>query len=223
MSLRLTQHHFALHGEPIPPVDESLLLDYIVGSNGVYARGRRPGLEVCMPVSFNLQPVRGLRNLESYVQWGWPKVPLLAVMMMLGKSRRVCEYEPREALFHLSFGDGHDEFEQPSDHIACAKGWHLIWPEQKATAESVIAVETGAGTSTERAIIELHSHHSMRAEFSSEDNKDESQGFRVYAVIGEIFTQPKIRARVGLFGHLWEFAASEFFELPEGLDDCVKG
>jgi hypothetical protein len=28
--------------------------------------------------------------------------------------------------------------------------------------------------------------------------------------------------RVGLFGHLFEYPASEFFEMPEGVIDCVS-
>ena len=219
MSVRLTEHHFALPGQQLPPVDESLLLDYVVASNATYARGRRPGLEVCMPVSFNLQPLRGLSPLESYAQWGYPKVPELLVGTMLDVSRAACATRPTEALFYLSFSHTSDGC---ASHPVCASGWHLEWPNQRATADSVIAVESGAGTSSERAIIELHSHHNMRPDFSPSDNEDESQGFRVYAVIGEIFTRPQIRARVGLFGHFWEYSASEFFELPEGLIDCVR-
>ena len=216
-SVRLTEHHFARIGEQLPPVNESLLLDYVVASNATYARGRRPGLEVCMPVSFNLQPVRGLAQVASYAQWGYPKVPLLLVGTMLDVSRAACAEKPTEALFHLSFSE---DTSGCSGHPVCAAGWHLEWPEQRATEDSVIALNAGAGTSVERAIIELHSHHNMRPDFSPSDNKDESQGFRVYAVIGEIFTRPAIRARVGLFGHFWEYGASEFFELPAELRDC---
>ncbi len=218
MDLRLTDYHFVLPGGQIPAVDESQLLDYVVGSNGTYARGRRPGLEVCMPVSFNLQPIRGLMPVASYAQWGYPRMPVELVEIMLTVSTSVCVNGPREALFHLSFGD----VPGCRDHLRCAKGWHVEMPEQEASAERVKPTVTGAGSSTERAVIELHSHHSMRAEFSAEDNEDESQGFRVYAVIGTLFTEPRIRARVGLFGHFFEYPATEFFELPEGLADCVR-
>lgn len=191
----------------LPTVDESKLLDYVMAANGTFARGRRPGLEVCMPVSFSLQPLRGLAPVAAYAQWGFPRVPMLLVMMMLGRSRRVCEAGPREALFHLCFAREAD----CDGHWGCADGWHLEWPDQEASEDRVRPLVTGAGTSTERAIIELHSHHGMRAEFSRTDNEDESQGFRIYAVIGEIFESPKICARVGLFGHFMQWTASEFF------------
>lgn len=219
--MTLVDYHIARNGN-IPPVDESKLLDYVTAQNGVFARGRRPGLEVCMPVSFNLQPLRGLKQVHPYVQWGFPKVPMGLVDQMLAVSRAVCNYAPREALFHLSF-DPQCLSTVCTQHIACAAGWHLEWPYQRAGSDFVVPVLTGTGTSTERAVIELHSHHEMRAEFSPTDNADESQGFRVYAVIGTIFSTPRIRARVGLWGNFWEYSAAEFFELPGELGDCVGG
>lgn len=208
-----------MRGMPLPPVDESRLLDYVLAGNGVFARGRRPGLEVCMPVSFTLQPLRGLADVTSYAQWGYPKVPLGVVEKMLAVSRDACSPTPREALFHLSFKPA--LFDCHSTLLAGGDGWVLEYPEQHATHETVRALSTGFGSSTERAVIEMHSHHEMHPEFSATDNEDESQGFRVYAVIGNIFSKPSIRARVGLFGHFWNYSAAEFFELPVGLNDCV--
>lgn len=220
MTMRLTDHYFALPGRPLPEVDESLLLEYVFGSNGTYARGRRPGLEVSMPVSFNLQPVRGLAPVCSYAQWGYPRVPSALVETMLAVSRGACETRPREALFHLSFGDQAD----CTDHLRCGAGWHLEFPPQREVegreGDSVIPAGEAGEASRARAVIEVHSHHNMAADFSARDDEDESQGFRVYAVMGEIFGRPRLRARVGLFGHFFQYAAAEFFELCEGLADC---
>lgn len=224
MNFKLTDHYFAHLGHLLPAVDQSQLLDYVVGSNGTFARGLRPGLEVCMPVSFNLQPIRALAPVKSYVRWDYPQVPKALVEVMLARSKAVCEQGPREALFHLSFSA---ELSSCAEHLACDSGWHVEFPAQHPLpgreTDSIMPDETGAGTSTERALIELHSHHNMRAEFSPDDNTDESQGFRVYAVIGTIFERAMIRARVGLFGHFYEHTASEFFELPDELHDCVGG
>lgn len=210
----------------LPEVDQSKLLDYVVASNGVFARGRRPGLEVCMPITVALDDIRGLEPCEPYAQWGFPRVPLALVEAMLMVSRNVCRQMPREALFHLCF-DRSEEFQQTcSAHLLCHDGWHLEFPEQVPVSparvvDSIKPVHCGEGTSTARAVIEVHSHHSMSAEFSDEDNIDESQGFRIYAVLGDIFQHAKIRARVGLFGHFFEYIAGEFFELPDGLEDCL--
>lgn len=216
----LTEYHFALSGIDLPGVNENLLLDYVIASNGVFARGRRPGLEVCMPVSFTLQPLRGLKHVSSYAQWGYPKVPVELLDRMVAVSRAVCNIAPREALFHLRF-DRECLSTECTQHVACGAGWHVEWPYQRAGSDFVEPVLTGIGTSTERAVIELHSHHEMRAEFSPRDNEDESQGFRVYAVIGKLFSKPEISTRIGLFGHFWQYSAAEFFDLPGDLRDCV--
>lgn len=220
LDLGFTQYHLALPGEPLPPVDETKMLDYVVAANGVYVRSRRPGLEVCLPVSFNLQPIRGLAEIDSYAQWGFPRVPQKLVKRMLEESRSVCFVSPTEALFYLHFGS----VDYTGVKFALQDNWYVVMPEQEASEEFVIptvaALNAGAGKG---AMIELHSHHSMEAKFSPDDNADESQGFRIYSLIGTIFDKPTIRTRVGLFGHFFDYPASEFFELPEELIDCVKG
>lgn len=222
MSAALIERHVAAAGEQFPPVDESKLLDYVFAANGTFARGRRPGLEVCIPVSFNLAPVLGLRRAFSYAQWGFPRVPAGAVARMLTASRAACATAPTEALFHLSF--------DPAGHApdcrwpdVCGLGWHLECPAQHADEENVIPLESGLGSSRERAIIEVHSHHHGDAYFSPKDNKDASgMIFRVFGVLGSIFDSPKVRVRVALFGHFWECSAREFMELPPELTDCVR-
>jgi PRTRC genetic system protein A len=220
LDLGLTQYHIALPGVPLPPVDETKMLDYAVGANGVYVRGRRTGLEVCMPASFNLVLLRGLSEVSSYVKWEFPKVPLKLVEGMLHESQSVCASTPTEALFYLSYGC----VAYAGEKLALENNWYCVMPEQIATDDSVVpteaALNAGAGTDV---IVELHSHHSMRPVFSPDDNADESQGFRVYSVIGTIFDKPTIRTRVGLWGHFWDYPSSEFYELPDQLTDCVKG
>jgi PRTRC genetic system protein A len=200
--MSLIDYHFAFPGRPLPPVDEHKMLDYVAAANGVYARGRRPGLEVCMPVSFNLQGIRGLVPIASYAQWGFPKVTADVLLNVLRISKHQCRREPKEALFYFRF-DG---------------GWRAEYPKQTATADTVIADES---VDSSNVIIELHSHHSMAAEFSHTDNADESQGFRVYAVIGRIFDRPTINARIGLWGHFFPYPASEFFDMPDELADAI--
>jgi hypothetical protein len=211
--LKLTEHHLAVRGEHLPPVDESLLLDYVVGAEGVFARGRRPGIEACIPIAEGR--VRGLAGVPTYVQWGYPKVPATMLALIFAISQTISKKEPREALFHLSFSRL-----VCGGHVHCESGWHLEFPQQTATADHVEPVHKGAGTSEERALIEVHSHHYEPAFFSPQDDADEgTMSFRIYGVIGTIFAQPAIRMRVGLFGHFFEYNASEFFEMPEGVAD----
>lgn len=234
----------ARRGELLPPVDEALLQDYVLAGNGIFTRGRRPGLEACIPIAD--APVRGLRPVDPYVAFGYPKVPAQILALIFQISQTIAKKEPRETLFHLSFdppaiAGGSDRSgplataggtDKNADlppapaacpcHLLCAAGWHLEFPRQQGTADHVEAIEKGAGTSEERAVIEVHSHHEMDPVFSPTDDADEgTMSFRLYGVIGTIFSNPSIRVRVGLFGHFYEYPASEFFELPEGVSDCV--
>lgn len=223
MGLRITEHHFARRGEQLPPVDETLWLDYVCGSGGVYARGRRPGLEVCMPVAS--ARVRGLEGVEPYVQWGFPKPPARFLSRMIGASVARCAHVTTEALFHLTFdAEGRfDPLRQHSQVMDFHLGWHLEFPAQNGDADSVVPVHQGKGSSEDRAVIEVHSHPHGEARFSARDDADEGGlSFRVYAVLGRIFDRPEVRCRVGLMGHFMEWSAAEFFELPVGVRDCVS-
>ncbi|HEX8747360.1 MAG TPA: hypothetical protein VF717_09175 [Pyrinomonadaceae bacterium] len=211
-------YQFALRGQPLPEVDDSMAVCYLIGANGVLARSRRPGLEVGLPVGVHFQQLRGLEPVTPYVKWDLPRVPMQLVELMLTVSRACASPEPTEALFYLNHGEPHT-----SDAIISEGGWNLEAPPQRASREWVEPEETGAGSSTERALIEVHSHHYMRAEFSPGDDTDELGWFRVYGVIGNIFERPELRVRVSLFGHGCEWPASEFFELPTELNDCLKG
>ena len=220
MVVKLTEYHLAHRGQVLPAVDESLLLDYVFAGNGTFVRGRRPGLEACIPVAE--APVRGLKYVNPYVQWGFPKVPASLLVLMFSLAQTLAKHEPREALFHLTFNDvnGHVEHAPPRGHVFCLDGWHLIFPPQHATAEHVELREQGTGSSEAEAVIEVHSHHHESAFFSDRDDEDEgAMSFRLYGVIGSIFVNPSIRVRVALFGHFLEYPASEFFEMPEGVTD----
>jgi hypothetical protein len=224
MSARLTEHHLARRGEQLPPVDETLMLDYVYTGNGTFARGRRDGLEVCMPVA--LYQARGLRRSFPYLQWGYPRLPARFMERMLSISRDRCATGIREALFHFSFDkSGRLQSYGPGSKVLdFHQGWHMEFPDQRGREDRVELVNKGLGTSEERAVIEVHSHPTDRAYFSDDDDRDEGgMSFRVYCIIGHIFNRPQVRARIGLFGHFYECPAAEFFELPEGFVDCVEG
>lgn len=222
MSVRIAAHHFAPRDKPLPPIDDSLWLDYVVGAGGVYARGRRAGLEVCMPVAS--ARVRGLGPVEPYVEWGFPRIPARFLGLMLAVSRQRCASQPAETLFHLSWScirpapaDAH------SSALAAGEGWLLEFPEQLATHDRVRPLHQGRDNSEARAVIEVHTHPYDEARFSEVDDADEGGlSFRVYAVLGRLFDRPEVRCRVGLFGHFMEWGAREFFELPAGVTDCLS-
>ncbi len=203
--LRNAKHHFAFDGEELPAVTNSKLFEYVVASNGIFVRARREGLEVSIPCGW--ADIRELQPFTNYVQWGYPKISKELLGNIFDGSRWICAPKPTERLYYLHFN-------------LSSSSWILVTPRQDAGANHVYPIRTGVGSATQDAIIELHSHHHSPANFSQKDDTDEASGFRIYAVIGNIFHQPEIRVRVGCFGYFMDIPASEIFDLPGDLVDC---
>lgn len=217
--LRVVDYHFAREGHALPPPDKSLLYDYVVGTDYIFVRTRCAGIDVCFPIGANWHPARGLAEVQPYLMWDFPRVPSALVEQMYEIGWKLSVERQCEALFHLSWlspAQGDELACQPTV-VAASEGWVLEYPEQIATGDRVKPVHTGKGSSAARSIIEVHTHPDSRAKFSPVDDRDEARGVKVYAVMGELFTQPEIRARVSIYGHFFEYPATEFFELPAGL------
>ncbi|HEX2909886.1 MAG TPA: Mov34/MPN/PAD-1 family protein [Chloroflexia bacterium] len=206
MSKLVTYNIF--EGGNMPPIGPTVLYEYWLAGNGLYLRAKRIGMEVLMPLA--QYQVRGLPDLDPYLRMDYPPVPQELTLQMIELSRKARDAQnlPLEKLFHFSYSDA-------------ASSWQLEIPAQIQTNSSVKPVQSGTGSSYERAILEIHSHHTMRAFFSMTDNRDEARSFRLFGVIGRIFEQGEIRLRVGVFGHFWEVAASTVLELPQGVQDCL--
>ncbi|MCL1489660.1 MAG: Mov34/MPN/PAD-1 family protein [Pseudanabaena sp. Salubria-1] len=200
----LIQHIIATN-QSLPEIAPTSMYEYVYGSNGTFVRAKRQGLTAIAPVSY--YKAKGLRVLSASVQMTYPAVPLLLVEQMLEASRIACDADnkPVEIVFHLYFENGN---------------WQLAIPDQEQTATSCKPLDNSANSTYSKAIIEIHSHHGMRAYFSDTDNRDET-GFRIYGVMGEIFSNPQIRMRVGIYGHFYETAATGILELPAQLTDCL--
>jgi PRTRC genetic system protein A len=187
-----------------PPAPQGGMFDYVLSSDGLYLHAKREEMEVC----FQIAPaqVRGLGECFETFGFGLPKVP---ESMIYELWRRAGEWANGhfETLFHIVWSPVY-----PYD-----EGWELVEPEQTRTSISCRPDEPCP--SSDRAIIEIHSHHSMAAKFSGTDDEDET-GFRLYGVIGKLGPAPKIRMRVGVYGYFWEIPASWALELPAGLADC---
>ena len=189
---------------PLPPINAAMY-EYVTASNGVFVRGQRTGLSVMLPVmSGPPTPLRGLVPVEPFVQLDHPRVQaeLVDEMLEAALGAKDDDLKPVEALFHLSWDAG---------------GSRLHVPPQERSIMCVKPV--GHAPSYETAVVEVHSHHGMAARFSSTDDADEV-GFRIFGVLGEIFTRPTLRVRVGLYGHYWEIPATWVFQLPHRITDA---
>jgi PRTRC genetic system protein A len=189
---------------PLPPI-QAAMYEYVVASNGVFVRGQRTGLRVMLPVMAGPPtPLRGLVPVEPFVQLDHPRVPaeLMDEMLDAALAAKDDDLKPVEVLFHLSWDE---------------RGSRLEIPAQERRLASVRPV--GQTPSYETAVVEVHSHHGMAACFSPTDDADET-GFRVFGVLGDIFTRPTLRVRVGLYGHYWEIPATWVFQLPHRVTDA---
>ena len=197
---------------PLLPINAAMY-EYVMASNGVFVRGQRTGLRVMLPVPRTplrgvmtgpATPLRGLVPVEPFVQLDHPCVPaeLVDEMLEAALAAKDDELKPVEALFHLTWDAGGSRLQVP--------------PQER----SIMCVKpVGHALSHENAVVEVHSHHGMAAHFSSTDDADEV-GFRVYAVLGGIYTRPTLRVRVGLYGHYWEIPATWVFQLPHRVTDA---
>ena len=188
----------------LPPISAPLY-EYVFAGNGVFKRAVRNEMNAMIPVS--ACTIRGLAPVEPELSFRFGRVPESIIRQILEAAREAARQEV-EILFHLSLVDGK---------------WRLEVPPQIQRYASVEPMEKGAGSSYERAIIEIHSHHRMPAEFSPDDDREET-GFRIYGVIGNLNPRsahwPKINFRVGVYGDWWPLPADRVIEMPTQLIDC---
>jgi len=195
--LKLIQHLVVNENGPLPEITDCLYA-YIMAGNGVFLKATREGLDVLIPVSNS--KIAGLPTLTPYVSL-FSGVPKNLLLTSLELSRRNF---PNEMLFWFNLNDR----------------WSMDVPQQRTRPASVVPCDNldARGTS---ALIDLHSHGALSPFFSPIDDKDE-QGFRIYAVIGEVDRVPKLCVRVGVYGHYFDIPASTVFELPDDIVDVYE-
>ena len=161
-------------------------IDWLYAANGIFKRGRSDTIELqglASPVHY---AVPGLVNLVEYVHFfAWPRrlpgellAPLLADAQRAGSAGAIAHPIEKQYFF----------VEREGVRVVAPRG-------QEATATSLRYVMPHSGT----PLLDLHSHHSMRAYFSHTDDRDD-QGLSVSAVIGNIFIRPELVVRLNIYG-----------------------
>lgn len=193
--LQLIQHLVVNENGSIQEIPDCLYA-YILAGNGVFLYAKRMGLEVLIPVAFTR--IAGLPPVQPYVNLSC-RVPACLLAHALKLS---LDHLPNEMLFWFN----------------SKEYWTLQIPEQLTTPSSAVPVENldEMGTS---ALVDLHSHGVLPPLFSRTDNHDE-QGFRIYAVLGEVDKTPYLRVRVGVYGNYFDVPASTVFEMVDGITDA---
>ena len=182
---------YRIISQELPPPTHSY--EFVLAGNGVFLRAAKPGLFVQFPLAHC--SIRWLPSIKPYFNMEAPRVPRPLVEELLSAAMA----QTAEILFYLNWEQDH---------------WQLSIPGQ-AQDEAHVTPNEIAGEQYRHALIECHSHGSMKAFFSQQDNQDE-QGFRLYAVLGSIKEQPTLRTRVGVFGYFWEIPSTDVFELGSG-------
>jgi PRTRC genetic system protein A len=184
------------------PMPARVLYEMILAGNGLFLRGHRDQLDVIFPVLTYAVP--GIPQLDADMRPRVPSIPAALMTEMLSEARAAwtAPNGPYESLFHFSYDNA----------------WRLAIPDQVRTAMSVHPRDLDQCPSYQSCLVEIHSHHSMAAQFSQMDDEDET-GFRIYGVCGNFDRQPHITFRVGLYGHFYPIHAALIAELPPDLQD----
>jgi hypothetical protein len=202
-------YHLLTEANPrLPFIDPGRVYQYVLARQGVFLLAQCTGLRCLIPISQRVE-LPGLAPARPFVVPEYPPVDAQIVQQILENARAARDKEfdqPIEQLYYLLWEQGR---------------WRLVIPVQDATSTSVRA--RAITPEYERAFIEGHSHQGFRAKFSDGDYIAEVKygAFRVYFVLGSIFTQPEMRVRLVVHGYECEVFASTFFQLPEGIRDGV--
>ena len=185
-------------GDTVPAVSAALL-EYATAGNGLFVRARRDVCQVAIPLA--AADIPGLAQVEGGMELLVPKVSRAFLVRVFESARRACvsARAPVEYLCYFAWN---------------GRSWEYLEPGQEAGPTSVRPVRAGLADHA-RATVEIHSHHEMPARFSATDDTDEATGFRIYGVVGRIFSQPEISLRVGCHGHFLPIAADDLFEREE--------
>jgi hypothetical protein len=205
-----TKCGYRLAQNPLPPMglDAPYFLEYILAGNGLFVRSTRGEMEACFPIAWCVVG-GGLPPLQPYLRLNGPRVPASLVAEMIAHSRQAVLRNAGniEQLFFLHLNEGQ---------------WTLTIPPQAATVMSVQATLDALDPVYSRAVLEVHSHHVMRAFESAADDLEELGKFRTFAVLGQIGKAPEISVRVGMWAYFHHFPASAVFELPESVSDVLN-
>ena len=191
-------NHIYATSKALPPFGDTLC-EYVTAANGVFVRAKRPGLETMLPVSWNCgTEIRGLANVEPYVRLEGGRIPISVSTQALDWMRRAA---PLELLTWVKWEAG---------------GYHVFLPEQTATA-SRCKPKNPFDVQGQNALMDFHSHGNTPPFFSTTDDQDEKNGFRLFAVAGNFCAGPEadLLVRVGVYGHFWIIPPVWVMELPE--------
>jgi PRTRC genetic system protein A len=171
--------------DTLPPVTG--FYQYVVAANGLFIRAADSRIEACASVA-GAGGLPGLVEVEPFAQLKVPRLSDRFLIAVLDSARR---HLPNEAMYQFEYLGGH---------------WSCSMPHGKASPTALTFADNP------QAVVDLHSHGSLGAFFSSVDDGDE-QGLRFYVVIGKVDTaEPEILCRAGVYGWHVEVPVTTVFD-----------
>jgi len=172
---------YFIHSGHEPDFGDGHTYHYVMAGNGVFKVARNAYLLAIVPLA--TCKIVGLPLLRPKVQLRKGELPAYLLDSILHDARSVATASPKEALYHIRM-DGLNA--------------RIVRPRQNVGETHAVCVGDGGAD----VIMDIHSHCDGAANFSPIDDRDEV-GFRLYGVIGTIFTRPQIQLRVGVYGDFW--------------------
>ena len=163
----------------VPLGTDGIAYTYCLAANGVFVTAENAGLQATIPVANGA--IRGLRTRHCSVELPHGRIPHVIWQAMLAICQAAATLE-REVLCEVCW--------------LPERGYTLRQPRQFGGVSALAYQPEG------RALLQLHSHHSMPAFFSAVDDRDE-QGLGLYGVLGCLGVagqQPEVLLRVGVYG-----------------------
>lgn len=170
-----------------PESVQNLPPGYLWAGNGIFRSVSRT--EFSATIAHSLVTTPGLVKLIPEFKLLVPQVPQNKVKAIID---RINQHPDLEQLFYLYWRGA---------------TWEVICPEQECTPTNCISLEQYP----EPAAIEIHSHGSMRAFFSSTDDREEN-GCRISTVIGRSNERLEIVSRVCAHGLFLDVSSDRIYQ-----------
>ena len=176
----------------------NFLQTFIVGSNGVFIEAKRNLMYVRKRFSSLERSIPGLPEVEEL--FIFPKIPTTKLVAI---TKFFVARLPYEALAWL----------YPSESVfPGVLNWNVYIPKQNAGRGFVKPIDVDQEIYS-KVLVEVHSHNTMDAFFSTTDDADET-GLRIYMVIGKLNSPLDwfYRARVGIYGFFAPLELDDIFD-----------
>ncbi len=169
--------------------ETGLYYNYILAGNGLFIAAESRLITARIPVAHG--EVRGLAPVETKFVLTYGSIP----QRFFDLSLNVFLADTTREHYVAIIGDA---------------GYHIYAPIQDREQGNV-TYEVG-----DSVILEMHSHGTMTAGFSSQDNRDE-KGMKVYGVVGNLRSTPAVKLRLGVYGYYLPLLWKDVF------DGCLNG